>query len=102
MYILIGHIKLMGNKAPYDGDWNYWSTRTGKYPGVRKEVSTLLKQQNNKCASCGLTFRPNDLIEVEHIKPKSKGGDNTRKNKQLLHRHCHDSKTAKDLKAVNH
>ncbi|MCH2051092.1 MAG: hypothetical protein MK289_22310 [Trichodesmium sp. ALOHA_ZT_67] len=53
MYILIGHIKLMGNKAPYDGDWNYWSTRTGKYPGVRKEVSTLLKQQKNKCAFCG-------------------------------------------------
>nr|WP_307785910.1 group II intron reverse transcriptase/maturase [Okeania sp. KiyG1] len=91
---IIRHIKVKGNKSPYDGDWTYWSNRIGKYPGVRKEVTTLLKRQKNKCASCGLTFRPTDLIEVDHIKPRSKGGDNTYKNKQLLHRHCHDSKTA--------
>ncbi|NEO54768.1 MAG: group II intron reverse transcriptase/maturase [Okeania sp. SIO3B5] len=95
---IIRHIKVKGNKSPYDGEWTYWSNRIGKYPGVRKEVTTLLKRQKNKCASCGLTFRPNDLIEVDHIKPKSKGGDNTYKNKQLLHRHCHDIKTAIDKK----
>ncbi len=99
---IIRHIKVKGNKSPYDGDWTYWSSRIGKHPGVRKEVTTLLKQQKGKCAHCGLTFRPTDLIEVDHIVPWSKGGDNTYKNKQLLHRHCHDSKTAKDLKAVNH
>ncbi len=99
---IIRHIKVKGNKSPYDGDWTYWSSRIGKHPGVRKEVTTLLKQQKGKCAHCGLTFRPTDLIEVDHIVPWSKGGDNTYKNKQLLHRHCHDSKTAKDLTAVNH
>ncbi len=99
---IIRHIKVKGNKSPYDGDWTYWSSRIGKHPGVRKEVTTLLKQQKGKCAHCGLTFRPTDLIEVDHIVPWSKGGENTYKNKQLLHRHCHDSKTAKDLKAVNH
>ena len=36
--------------------------------------------------------------EVDHIKPKSEGGDNSIKNKQLLHRHCHDTKTALDNK----
>ena len=95
---IIRHIKVKGNKSPYDGDWTYWSSRIGKYPGVRKEVTTLLKRQKNKCASCGLTFRPTDLIEVDHIIPRSKGGDNTYKNKQLLHRHCHDTKTALDNK----
>ncbi|GGA22970.1 hypothetical protein CYANOKiyG1_38210 [Okeania sp. KiyG1] len=95
---IVRHIKVKGNKSPYDGDWTYWSNRIGKYPGVRKEVTTLLKRQKNKCASCGLTFRPNDLIEVDHIIPRSKGGDNTYKNKQLLHRHCHDTKTALDKK----
>ncbi|NEP91418.1 MAG: group II intron reverse transcriptase/maturase [Okeania sp. SIO2C2] len=99
---IVRHIKVSGNKSPYDGDWTYWGSRIGKHPGVRKEVTTLLKQQKNKCAACGLTFRPTDLIEVDHIVPKSEGGDNTYKNKQLLHRHCHDDKTAKDLKAVNH
>ena len=36
--------------------------------------------------------------EVDHIKPKSEGSDNSIKNKQLLHRHCHDTKTALDNK----
>ena len=53
---IIRHIKVKGNKSPYDGDWTYWSSRIGKHPGLRKEVTTLLKRQNNKCASCGLTF----------------------------------------------
>ncbi|NES71109.1 MAG: group II intron reverse transcriptase/maturase, partial [Okeania sp. SIO2D1] len=78
------HIKVKGNKSPYDGDWTYWSSRIGKHPGVRKEVTTLLKRQKNKCAFCGLTFRPTDLMEVDHIKPRSKGGDNTYKNKVRL------------------
>ncbi|OZH55325.1 hypothetical protein AFK68_05360, partial [Hydrocoleum sp. CS-953] len=95
---IIRHIKVKGNKSPYDGDWTYWSSRIGKHPGVRKEVTTLLKRQKNKCAFCGLTFSPTDLMEVDHIKPRSKGGDNTYKNKQLLHRHCHDTKTTLDNK----
>ena len=75
------HIKVKGNKSPYDGDWIYWSSRIGKHPCVRKEVTTLLKRQKGKCADCGLTFRPTDLMEIDHIKPKSEGGDNTYKNK---------------------
>ena len=45
-------------------------------------------------AICGLTFGPTNLMERDHITPRSKGGDNTLKNKQLLHRHCDDTKTA--------
>ena len=37
-------------------------------------------------------------MEIDHIKPRSKGGDNTLKNKQLLHRYCHETKTALDKK----
>jgi len=47
---IVRHIKVKGSKSPYDGDWTYWSNRIGKYPGVRKEVTTLLKRQKNKCA----------------------------------------------------
>ncbi len=95
---IVRHIKVKANTSPYNGNWTYWGNRIGKYPALRKEVTTLLKRQKNKCASCGLTFRPTDLMEVDHIKPRSEGGDNTLKNKQLLHRHCHDSKTALDKK----
>ncbi|NEQ40144.1 MAG: group II intron reverse transcriptase/maturase [Okeania sp. SIO3I5] len=98
---IVRHVKVKGNKSPYDGEWTYWSNRIGKYPGVRKEVTTLLKRQKNKCAFCGLTFSPTDLMEIDHIKPRSFGGDNTYKNKQLLHRHCHDSKTALDKKNIS-
>ncbi|NEO54443.1 MAG: group II intron reverse transcriptase/maturase [Okeania sp. SIO3B5] len=98
---IVRHIKVRGDKSPFDGDWTYWGSRIGKHPDVRKEVTTLLKRQKGKCASCGLHFRPTDLMEIDHIKPRSKGGDNTYKNKQLLHRHCHDTKTALDNKHIH-
>ncbi|MDE5081857.1 MAG: HNH endonuclease signature motif containing protein [Trichodesmium sp. St17_bin3_1_1] len=49
-----------------------------------------------------INLRPTDLIEVDHIVPRNEGGDKTCKNKQLLHRHCHDLKTPNDLEAVKH
>ena len=63
---------------------------------MSKRVAALLKQQQGKCAHCGLFFRENDVIEVDHIIPKSQGGLDEYKNRQLLHRHCHDTKTAID------
>ncbi|MDE5088975.1 MAG: HNH endonuclease signature motif containing protein, partial [Trichodesmium sp. St16_bin2-tuft] len=53
---------------------------------VRTEVAQLLKNQKKKFVDCGLNFRPRDLIDVDHIVPKSKGGKNNLNNKQLLHR----------------
>ena len=41
-------------------------------------------------------FREDDVMEVDHIIPISKGGKDEYKNLQLLHRHCHDIKTAND------
>ena len=35
-------------------------------------------------------------LETDHIIPKSLGGDDRLMNLQLLHRHCHDQKTAQD------
>ena len=101
MYLLYGTIRLEVINHPLDGDWIYWSSKIGKYPGVRTRIAKLLKSQKNKCASCGLNFRPTDIIEVDHIVPRSVGGKDTYENIQLLHRHCHDVKTAEDLKAVN-
>ncbi len=42
-------------------------------------------------------FREDDVMEVDHKIPKSKGGKDSYDNWQLLHRHCHDTKTATDL-----
>jgi len=44
----------------------------------------------------GLTFRDGDIFEIDHIIPRRLGGANGYTNLQLLHRHCHDTKTASD------
>jgi RNA-directed DNA polymerase len=93
---IVRHTKVKGTVSPYNGDWNYWSKRRGEYPGTPSRVSKLIKKQKGKCTHCGLNFTSEDLLEVDHIIPKSKGGRDTHSNLQLLHRHCHDTKTASD------
>ena len=87
---------LRNQKSPYDGDWAYWSQRLGRYPGIPHRVAKLLQKQAGKCAFCGLHITFHDLIEVDHIQPRSLGGQETFNNLQLLHGHCHDLKTATD------
>lgn len=57
-------------------------------------MATLLRWQKGRCAHCGLFFTTEDLPEVDHIIPTSLGGKDGYDNRQLLHRHCHDTKTA--------
>ena len=68
----------------------------GKHPEVSTSVATLLKIQKGKCTHCGLYFREEDVMEVDHIIPRNKGGKDQYNNLQLLHRHCHDQKTTVD------
>jgi RNA-directed DNA polymerase len=95
---IVYHTKVKGTKSPFDGDWRYWSSRRGEYPGTPTRVAKLLKRQKGKCARCELYFKGEDVLEVDHITPKSEGGKNQYKNYQLLHRHCHHEKTAEDTK----
>ena len=60
----------------------------GKNPLMPNRKAKLLKTQKGKCEMCNLTFRYGDVIEVDHIIPTSKGGTDSYKNLQLLHRHC--------------
>ena len=53
--------------------------------------------QRGMCAMCKKAFVNGDVMEIDHIIPKSKGGPDKYLNLQLLHRHCHISKTQKDL-----
>jgi RNA-directed DNA polymerase len=92
------HIRVKGTRSPFDGDWVYWTTRLGGHPELPRRVATLLRWQQGKCAQCGRYFNHEDLLEVDHILPRSMGGKDTYSNWQLLHRHCHDAKTAEDLR----
>jgi RNA-directed DNA polymerase len=93
---IVRHKKVKGEVSPYNGDWSYWSTRRGEYPDTPNRVSNLIKKQKGICSHCGLYFTSTDIVEVDHIKPTSLGGKDTYDNLQLLHRHCHDAKTATD------
>jgi RNA-directed DNA polymerase len=93
---IVRHVKVKGEVSPYNGDWSYWSTRRGTYPGIPTREAKLLKKQKGRCSHCGLYFTDTDIVEVDHIKPTSLGGKKTQDNLQLLHRHCHDTKTVSD------
>ena len=93
---IIRHVKVKGDSSPYDGNLIYWSSRMGKHPEVTDRVATLLKKQKGKCTHCGLYFREEDVLEIDHIIPKTLGGKDQYNNQQILHRHCHDQKTTVD------
>ena len=90
------YVKVRGAKSPYDGDWVYWAKRRRRQPGLPKRVVKLLQWQGGKCTDCGLYFNVNDKLQVDHIIPKTRGGQDRYDNWQLLHAHCHHRKTAKE------
>lgn len=94
------HIKVKGEASPYDGNSTYWATRMGKHPEMKASTARLLKKQKGKCNYCDLTFNPGDKIEIDHIVPRKAGGDKLKDNLQVIHKHCHDVKTKKDLDTI--
>jgi RNA-directed DNA polymerase len=85
------HVKVQGNRSPYDGDWVYWSARQGRHPDASPKLAKLLKTQHGRCRYCGLFFQHDDRIEVDHINGDHR--DSRYANLQALHGHCHNAKT---------
>ena len=94
------HTKVKGISSPYDGNTLYWGTRMKKHPELKNSVANLLHQQKGKCNWCNLPFQEGDKLEIDHIIPRTAGGNKLKNNCQLLHRHCHDIKTKDDLKVI--
>ncbi|BAZ68415.1 reverse transcriptase homolog (plasmid) [Fischerella sp. NIES-4106] len=94
------YVKVKGDKSPYDGDWLYWSIKLGRHPELPSRKARLLQQQKGQCPWCGLYFRSSDVMEVDHKIPIALGGKDDWKNLQLLHRHCHNSKSIFDLENI--
>ena len=72
----------------------------GKHPEMKNSMARLLKKQKGKCNFVYLTFKPEDIIERDHIIPRQAGGNKLKDNLQLLHKHCHDEKSKQDLKTI--
>jgi RNA-directed DNA polymerase len=85
---IVRHVKVRGNKSPYDGDWVYWGQRLQRDPTKPQWLLHMLKQQQGRCEVCGLRFMADDVIEQHH-----RDGNHTNHhlaNRVLLHGHCHD------------
>src|SRR4028118_2266028 len=93
---IVRHTKVQGTRSPFDGDLVYWGKRMSSHPELPSRVATLLKRQSGKCELCELSFKYGDMWEVDHVIPTFRGGKDEYSNLQLLHRHCHDLKSATD------
>ena len=93
---IVRHTKVQKARSPFDGDLIYWGLRMRSHPEMPSRVAKLLKRQSGKCGLCELNFRHGDLWEVDHVVRTSRGGKDEYSNWKLLHRHCHDLKTATD------
>ena len=87
------YVRIKGKASPYDGNHLYWAKRTEKYSGFNHRVSKLIRIQNGSCVRCGVSFTPEDHIEVDHIISRSKGGSDKYKNLQAIHKDCHIQKS---------
>ncbi|WP_242036659.1 group II intron maturase-specific domain-containing protein [Leptolyngbya sp. FACHB-321] len=85
---IVQHVKVQGNRSPFDGDWSYWAMRMGKHPELPKQIAQLLKQQRGQCSYCKLYFKSEDLMEVHQVDGNHQ--NHKRGNLTLLHQHCHD------------
>jgi RNA-directed DNA polymerase len=93
---IVRHIKVLGSRSPFDGDWAYWATRLGHSPLISPRKARLLKEQKGKCGYCKLLFRYEDILEVHHMDGDHK--NSKRNNLMLIHGHCHDQITAQMLR----
>jgi RNA-directed DNA polymerase len=82
------HAKVQGSRSPFDGDWIYWTSRLGRYPGISHWMARLLKRQKGVCYHCGQYFMLGALLEIHHVDGLHSNG--LFRNLAAVHRHCHD------------
>ncbi len=71
-------------------------TDLGKLPNYRTHRHRLYGEQEGNCVGCGLHF-PFNIMDVDHIVPKSRGGNDHPDNLQLLCSGCNRSKGSKTM-----
>lgn len=86
-------VKVRGRSSPYDPALRgYWATRQRR--GVEQQTESqrkrsLLEIQRYRCYHCGISFRPDEAIDVHHRMPREEGGGDTLANLAAVHTYCH-------------
>jgi RNA-directed DNA polymerase len=82
------HVKVQGDRSPFDGDAIYWGTRLGYHPDLSWGLPRLLKEQHGRCPRCGLFFKLGDRLAFDDL-PQ---GDACQQPSGLavVHEHCQE------------
>lgn len=93
-------VKVQNIASIYDGNHIYWSLRLERYSFFGNRTKRLIRLQKGICNYCNKRFYPTDIIEIDHIIPISKNGNNRLSNIQALHKNCHIQKSRLDRVSV--
>lgn len=66
---------------------------SGKNDLTAEQISEVIRLQKGKCANCRQKHK---RLAVDHIQPLARGGENTRRNIQMLCKSCNSRKHALD------
>lgn len=80
------HVKVLGDRSPFDGDAIYWSTRMGRHPDLPWGLPRLLKKQTGSCLRCGLYFKVGDCLALVDL-PQGDAGQRPT-CLAVVHDHC--------------
>jgi len=90
------HKKIKSEHHVFDGQDEYWNKRRIMNKNGKTRKEQYMEKQKFRCNICKELFRHDSVTEIDHIIPKVCGGTDVAKNLQVLHRHCHDTKTKTD------
>jgi len=68
---------LQSHRSYFDGDWVYWGGLRGEYPGLPRQVASLLRSQTRRCGICKRCFDSSEQpwpVIVRIPPKKGKGG----------------------------
>lgn len=102
---VLRHAKVQGKRSPLNpDDQAYWEARRRRRldEAMRSQKRTaLLRQQDYRCAMCGVWFDPDEdmtFVEVHHDTPRHRGGTDKVGNLKLVHRWCHKAHHARTMR----
>jgi 5-methylcytosine-specific restriction endonuclease McrA len=96
----VNHLRFDNSPNPYNPkDYSIMDKAMKRLAKLDTRLSKLkvqlLIQQDGVCPRCGEVINLDvEAVERDHIIPKAEGGEDTKKNTVLLHKTCHQQKTA--------
>ena len=79
------HYPVKPEKSWFDGDWAYWTKRSGHYPMLTTGAGNALRRQERKCPECKRTIVSDDRVILVNLH-EGRGP-----RKCVMHRQCADT-----------